>query len=121
MSQSAIEGSLNLRDLTKLLRKLTSTIQAIFQATPQIRFLQQIQIQALRKSMTYKSVITLDQQAKEELSWWITNIKIYNEKSPVILTPELTIFQMHQGQAVALRVKGLARLVDILQWRKLGT
>ena len=74
MSQNAMEGSLTLRDLTKLLGKLTSTIQAILPAKLQIRFLQQIQIQALRKNMTYESVITLDQQAKEELSWWITNM-----------------------------------------------
>ena len=29
--------------------------------------------------MTYESVITLGQQAKDELSWWITNMKIYME------------------------------------------
>ena len=73
MSQNAMEGSLTLRDLTKLLGKLTSTIQPILHAKLQICFLQQIQMQGLRKSMTYKSVITLDQQAKEELSWWITS------------------------------------------------
>ena len=61
MSQNAMEGSLTLRDLTELLRKLTSTIQAILPAKPQILFLQQIQIQALRKNMTCKSVIILDQ------------------------------------------------------------
>ena len=42
MSQNAMEGSLILRDLTKLLRKLTCTIQAILPVKLQIRFLQQI-------------------------------------------------------------------------------
>ena len=42
--------------------------------------------------MTYESGITLDQQAKEELSWWITNMQIYNGKSLLILPPDLTIF-----------------------------
>ena len=65
ISQNAMEGSLTLRDLTKLLGKLTSTIQAILPVKLQIRFLQQIQIQTLRKKMTYESVIILDQQAKE--------------------------------------------------------
>ena len=40
------------------------------------------------KNMTCKSVITLDQQAKKELSWlswWITNMKIDNEKSLFIV------------------------------------
>ena len=67
MSQNAMEGILTFRGLTKLLGKLTSTIQAVLPAKLQIRFLQQIQIQALRKNMTYESVVTLDQHAKEEL------------------------------------------------------
>ena len=44
MSQNAMEGSLTLKDLTKLMGKLTSTIQAILPAKLQIRLLQQIQI-----------------------------------------------------------------------------
>lgn len=47
VSQNAIEGSLTLKDLTKLLKKLTSIIQAILPVKLQIRFMQQIQ--ALRK------------------------------------------------------------------------
>ena len=85
-------GRLTLRDLKKLLGKSTSTIQAILPAKLQIRFLQQIQIQTLRKNMTSESVITLDQQAKEELPWWVTNMKIYNGKSLLIVLPDLTIF-----------------------------
>ena len=76
MSQNTMEGSLTLRDLAKLLGKLTSTIQAVLPAKLQIHFLQQIQIQVLRKNMTFESMITLDMQAKEELSLWITNMNI---------------------------------------------
>ena len=47
VSQNAIEGSLTLKDLTKLLKKLTSIIQAILPVKLQIHFMQQIQ--ALRK------------------------------------------------------------------------
>ena len=77
MSQNALGANLTLRDLKKLLGKLTSTISAILPAKGQIRFLQQIKIEALRKNMTYKSVIALDKQAKEDLSWWKTNMRIY--------------------------------------------
>ena len=44
------------------------------------------------KNMTYESVITLDQQVKKELPWWITNMKIYNAKSLLIVRQDLTIF-----------------------------
>ena len=122
MSENAMEGSLTLRDLTRLMGKLTSTIQPILPAKLQISFLQQIQIQALRKNMTYKPVpvITLDQQAKEELSWWIANMQIYNGKSLLIVPPE-PYFQMHPRRIGVLRVKGLPWGVDGLHWRKLGT
>ena len=92
MSQNALEGSLTLSDLTKSLWELASTIKSILLAKLQIRFLQQIQIQALKKKMTYESVIILYQQAKEGLSLWITNMKMYNGKSLLIVPPDPTIF-----------------------------
>ena len=54
MSQIAMEGTLTLRDLTKLLEKLSFTIEAILLVKLQICFLQQIQIQTLRKNLTYE-------------------------------------------------------------------
>ena len=96
MSQNAMEGCLTLSDLTKLLGKLTSTIQSILPAKVQIWFLQQIQIQALRINITYVYVITMDQRAKEELLWWITKLKIYNGKSFFVVPPELTKFSEAQ-------------------------
>ena len=92
MSQNALEGSLTLSNLTKSLWELASTIKSILLAKLQIRFLQQIQIQALKKKMTYESVIILYQQAKEGLSLWITNMKMYNGKSLLIVPPDPTIF-----------------------------
>ena len=109
MSQNAMGGNLTLMDLTKLLGKLTSTIPKNLQAKSQIRFLQQIQIKALRKKMTYESVITLDQQTKEELSWWITNMNIYNGKSLLIVPPDLTIFSDASKKGWVLHAKGLPR------------
>ena len=40
MSQNTMEGSLILMDLTKLLEKMTSAVQAILPVKLQIRFLQ---------------------------------------------------------------------------------
>ena len=69
MSQNALNNKITLGKLTQFIGKLTSTIQAILPAKLQIRFLQQIQTKALRKSLACESFITLDLQAKEELSW----------------------------------------------------
>ena len=53
--------------------------------------------------MTLKSVITLDQQIKKGLSWWITNMKIYNGKSLLIVPPDLTIFSDKWMRCFGLR------------------
>ena len=44
------------------------------------------------KNMTCESVITLDQQVKKELPWWITNMKTYSAKSLLIVPQDLIIF-----------------------------
>ena len=92
MSQNALNNKITLRELTQLIGKLTSTVQAILPAKLQIRFLQQIQIKALRKSLAYESLITLDLQAKDELSWWMTNMKMYNGMPLSIVPPDTKIF-----------------------------
>ena len=74
ISQNAMEGSLTLsRDLKKLLGKLTSTIQSTLPVKLQIRFLQQIQIQALKKHdlQIFKLSNQLDNQY-DNLQWKIS-------------------------------------------------
>ena len=44
------------------------------------------------KNMAYEYVITVVQQAKEYLSWWIVNMKICKGKSLLIVPQDLTIF-----------------------------
>ena len=50
MSQNVKKGTFTLRNLTTLLEKLTSTIRAILPVEIQVSFLQQIQIETMRKS-----------------------------------------------------------------------
>ena len=74
ISQNAMEGSLTLsRDLKKFLGKLTSTIQSTLPVKLQIRFLQQIQIQALKKHdlQIFKLSNQLDNQY-DNLQWKIS-------------------------------------------------
>ena len=56
--------------------------------------------------MTYESVATRDQQAKEEPPWWIINMKIYNGKSLSIVPLDLTIFSDTSRKGWVFRVKG---------------
>jgi len=64
--------------LTKLVGTLASTVQAVLPARIQFRYLQQEQIQALKRQGTYKGKVTLGELAKLELKWWIENLIICN-------------------------------------------
>ena len=78
-------------DLTKLIGKLGSTAQAILPAQIQVRYLQGFQIQALKLSKCYHVKVHIDQVAKEELFWWIENLRLYNGKSLILLPADLGI------------------------------
>ena len=78
-------------DLTKLIGKLGSTAQAILPAQIQVRYLQGFQIQALKLSKCYHVKVHIDQDAKEELFWWIENLRLYNGKSLILLPADLGI------------------------------
>ena len=61
-----------------VLGHLTSTILAILPAKLHCRFLQQQQIQALKKSGSYESQVLLNKGSQLELFWWVKKIEIYN-------------------------------------------
>ena len=64
-------------------------------------------------------LIASDQKAKEELSWWITNMKIYTGKSLLIVPPDLPIFSDALKKAWGASCQEITTGVDGLQWTKL--
>ena len=57
---------------------MSSTFLAILPTKTHCRFLQQQQIQALKKNGSYASQVLLNKESQLELLWWVKNIKIYN-------------------------------------------
>ena len=68
-------------ELTRLLGRLSSTIQAILPARIQFRHLQHQQILALKQSQSFLSKVVLGKDSLEELKWWIENIKLSNGRN----------------------------------------
>ena len=64
--------------LTRLVDLLSSTIQAVFPAKIQFRYLQLQQVSVLKGGMSYKEQIILNDQTLGELQWWIENLKYFN-------------------------------------------
>ena len=77
--------------LTKMLGHLMSTIQAVLLARLNSHFSQQQQIQALKEKKSYLANITLNNNSKQELLWWIKNLKIFNGTSLVKQVPQVVL------------------------------
>ena len=77
-------------ELTKVLRHLTSTILAILPAKLHCHFLQQQQIQALKKNGSYESQVLLNKESQLELLWWVKNIEIWKELNSTSSSSSLT-------------------------------
>ena len=81
----------------KVLNHLISTILAILPEKIHCRFLQQQQIQALKKNDSYKSQAILNKESQLELLWWVKNIKIYDGRT-LIQLPAQALLQILRSQ-----------------------
>ena len=70
--------SVSIRTLSRLLGKLSSSIQAVFPAPLHYRFLLTAKTMALKKTQSYESTLLLNQAAQEELLWWRDHIAAWN-------------------------------------------
>ena len=62
--------AISVRELSKFLGLLTSSIQAIFPAPIHYRHLQRLKNGALTKCQSYEALVILDHPAREEILWW---------------------------------------------------
>ena len=82
---------ITLRQLSSVIGTLVSTAPAVFPAPLQYRYLQQQQINSLSQNLSYESMISLNTYSREELKWWITNLKLYNGRPIKIVQPKILI------------------------------
>ena len=74
-------SDLSIRELSKFLGLLTSSIQAIFPAPLHFRNLQRLKNQAMTAHQSYETMISLDQAAREEVIWWRDHLQAWNGKA----------------------------------------
>ena len=67
----------------------SSIIQTVDPAEIQISFLEQQQIQCLRKKKNYQSVITLKTKSGTKLTWWIEKLRFWNGQNFSQLHPQI--------------------------------
>ena len=77
LGTSSENASVNFRT-NKTNRLNSSTIQPVLPGQINFRYPQQQQIKALRTQGSYCKKVILNRNSKEELQWWIQNLKICN-------------------------------------------
>ena len=84
-------GETSIRELSKFLGLLTSSIQAVFPAPLHYRHLQRLKNLILNTLQSYDAIIPLDSQAKEELVWWRDHLQAWNGKALFQKSADLVI------------------------------
>jgi len=85
------EGTLSIRELARLIGRLTATLPAIFPAPMWYRELQRLKNQALQQSHSFETLVTLTEEAILELNWWSTKMRLVNGKSILAKEPDLVM------------------------------
>ena len=85
------KSNVTIRELTRLVGRLSSTAVAILPAPLQYRAIQRQQIAELANKKNYNSLVTLTEEVKGELNWWIQNLHLTKGKSLISVAPEIVI------------------------------
>ena len=78
-------------NLTRLLRRLSAPTQTTLQAKRQVRYLQRIQINALKFPGTYQAKLPLDKKTQNGLFWLIKNPTLCNGWFLNLPSPDLLL------------------------------
>lgn len=85
------EESLSVREMSQLIGKLISTMQAVIPAKLQCRFMQMTQIKGLLENKHYEAMIPISVEVKTELRWWINQLEVSNGKSIIGSNPSMIL------------------------------
>ena len=72
---------ISVRELSKFLGLLTSSIQAIFPGPLHYRHLQRLKNTTMTSEQSYEAILTLDSAAREEVLWWRDHLQGWNGKA----------------------------------------
>ena len=81
----------SVRELARLIGKMTATLPAVFPAPLWYRELQHLKNQTYQRSQSFECMVTLSQEALLELDWWSVERNLMNGKSVITQDSDLTM------------------------------
>lgn len=89
--QSALcTDRVSVRKLSRLTGMMSATTLAVLLAPLYYRGLQELKIQALTTSQSFKTMVRLNKKVRMELGWWITMLEKWKGRPILPFTPDLT-------------------------------
>ena len=91
VSESLENPDIKIRELARLLGKLSASIQAVFPAPLHYRHIQAVKKRSLALHWGYESQVCWTAEALEELKWWRDHLSAWNGRAILQSPPQLTI------------------------------
>lgn len=85
------QETVSVRDLARVIGRMTAAIQATIPAPLCNRNLQRLKNSAFQTTQSFETRVQLVQAAREELSWWIREVRHWNGKPISLAVPDMTI------------------------------
>ena len=85
------KGRVTVRELSKLIGRMSATMLAVLPAPLCYRGLQQLKNRAFATSQSYETTVTLTKEAIVELRWWTRMLRDWNGRPILPPTPDLII------------------------------
>ena len=106
------------RELSKVLGLLSSSIQAVFPAPLHHRYLQQAKNSVLKKQNSYEALISLNSEALEEVRLWRNNLVAWDGRALLHRSTDLTIETDASLQGWGAHCQGISTGGTMVQARK---
>ena len=81
----------SVRTLARMIGRKTATAQAIAPAPLHYRKLQKAKNKAFKHTQSFESTVRLDNEAREELQWWLEEMENWNGKTILPQAPDMVI------------------------------
>lgn len=83
--------SVTVRQLSRLIGRMTATVQAVLPAPLHYRSLQLLKNRAFARTQSFETSLVISREAKDELRWWIKEVTRWNGRPVALTNPRMVI------------------------------
>ena len=90
-SRALSQSHLSVRSLARLIGRMSAASQAILPAPLFYRGLQNLKNKAFRLHQSYDAEVTLDKPARQDMHWWMSEVRAWNGRSIRTKPPDIVL------------------------------